>query len=226
VTAAARPTWPGPWAAAEPQPSRRRTLSREAVVEAALGIVDAEGLDALSMRRVSQELNTGPASLYAHVGSKEQLVELLLDRVHADLVHPVPDAEHWREQTRDFLRQARDNLVAHNDIARAALVSTTPLPPHRLAAAETLTTLLRTGGMPDRVVAHGVDLLGLHLVASAYEESQRLTTRSAGDQRWEFGVDVVLAGLEGAARAETAARAEPARTAGEPQAERRSSEAR
>ena len=240
MTATARPSWPSPWGSSEPGSPKRRTLSRELIVETALGIVDAEGLDALSMRRVSQELHTGPASLYAHVGSKEQLVELVLDRAHADLVHPVPDPEHWREQTKDFLRQARDNLIAHNDLSRVALVSNIPTLPHQLDSAETLIALLRAGGMPDQVVAYGVDLLALYLVASAHEVSQRNgpddappahadaymdgvrsffaslpadrypallsmvgpLTRTVGDERWEFGIDVMLAGLERAAQTE------------------------
>ncbi|MFC1411710.1 TetR/AcrR family transcriptional regulator [Streptacidiphilus sp. N1-12] len=255
MNATARPTWPSPWAAPEPRNPKRRTLSRELIVETALAIVDAEGLDALSMRRVSQELNTGPASLYAHVGSKDQLVELVLDLAHADLVHPVADPGQWREQVKEFLSQARDNLISHNDLARAALVSNIPTLPHQLDAAETLIVLLRTGGLPEQVVAYGVDLLALYLVASAHEVSQRRghdnapadqeqteayldgvrsyfgslpperypallsmigpLTRNVGDERWEFGVDVILAGLEQAARSGGAA-----------QAERRSSEAR
>jgi hypothetical protein len=128
-------------------------------------------------------------------------------------VHPDPDPEHWREQTKDFLRQARDNLIAHNDLSRVALVSGIPTLPHRLDAAETLIALLRAGGMADQVVAYGVDLLALYLVSSAYETSQRTgPDRSVGDERWEFGLDVMLAGLERAA--------DPAQT------ERRSSEAR
>lgn len=235
MTAAARPakpTWPSPWGAPQPRGPKRRTLSRELIVETALGIVDAEGLDALSMRRISQELNTGPASLYAHVGSKDQLVELLLDRVAADLVHPVPDPEHWQQQVKDFLTQARNNLVAHNDLSKASLVSNIPTLPHELDSAETLIALLRAGGLPDQVVGYGTDLLALYVVASAYEESLRQgpnarpekaesymegvreyfaslpperypallamiapLTRSAGDERWEFGLDVILAGM-------------------------------
>jgi AcrR family transcriptional regulator len=240
VTAAARPNRPAPWAAIEPRAPRRRTLSREAIIEVALGIVDSDGLDALSMRRISQELNTGPASLYAHVGSKEELLELLLDRVSADLPRPVPEPERWREQVKTFLTQARDNLIAHNDLSRIALVSNIPTLPNQLDSAETLLALLQAGGLPDQVVAYGVDMLALYLVASAYELSQRHgpegaspeqdesyldgirsyfaslpadrypvlismivpMTRAVGDERWEFGLDVMLGGLELAAQAE------------------------
>ena len=232
------PVRPTTWGAAEARPPRRRALGQEAIVEAALGIVDAEGLDALSMRRVAQELNTGAASLYAHVSGKEELVELVLDLAYRDLVHPVPDPAIWREQVKAFLRQGRDHLVAHNDLARAALASNIPTLPHQLDAAETVLALLRAGGLPDQVVAYGVDLIGLYTVASAHELSQRgsvaspeqsgpylegirayfaslppdrypvmlsliaAMTRNEGDERFDFGLDVILGGLVAQAQAQ------------------------
>jgi AcrR family transcriptional regulator len=245
VTGPAKPPWPTTWGASEPRTPKRRTLSREGIVETALAIVDAEGLDALSMRRVSQELNTGPASLYAHVGSKEQLIDLLLDRVAADVVLPVPDPERWREQVKDFLTRSKNNLVAHNDLAKAHLVANIPMLPHQLDTAEALIALLKAGGLPDQVVAYATDLLALYVVSSAYEESQRsgpgaapeqaraymdnvrayfaslpperyptlLTmigpmTRTVGDERWEFGLDALLAGIEHVAARTDAAQAE------------------
>lgn len=90
-------------------PSRgrtRRPLSQEAVVDAALAVLDREGLGGLSMRRVAQELGTGPASLYAHVSGKEELLELLLDRVSATITVPEPDPRRWTEQIKDVAWQA------------------------------------------------------------------------------------------------------------------------
>ena len=257
MTAGARHSRLGVWEDMDQHATRRRSLSREAIVEVALGIVDAEGLDALSMRRIAQELNTGPASLYAHVGGKEQVVELLLDRIAADLVHPEPDPAQWQRQVKDFLRQSKNNMLAHNDLAKANLVANIPTLPHQLDAAETLVALLRAGGLPDQVVAYGVDLLALYVVSSAYEQSQRSgsearppqeteavlsdkymdnirtyfaslpkerypallsmipeMTRSVGDERFDFGLDVILSGMIARADRATA------------QAERRSSDAR
>ncbi|QMU68973.1 TetR/AcrR family transcriptional regulator [Streptacidiphilus sp. P02-A3a] len=245
---AAKPVRPTTWAAAEARPPRRRALGRDAIVETALGIIDAEGLDALSMRRVAQELNTGAASLYAHVSGKEELVELVLDLAYRDLVHPDPDPAIWRAQVKDFLRQARDHLVAHHDLARAALASNIPTLPHQLDAAETVLSLLRAGGLPDQVAAYGVDLIGLYLVASAHELSQRHSgavaspeqdqayldgvrayfgslpadrypvlvsmidpmTRNEGDERFDFGLDVILAGLVAQAQSAAQSSAPPA----------------
>jgi AcrR family transcriptional regulator len=212
---------------------RRRVLSRELIVETALKVIDAEGMDALNMRRVAQELGTGAASLYAHVANKDELVALVLDRVYGDLRHPEPDPARWREQAKDFLRQGRDNLVAHGDLARAAMAANVPMSPHALDAAETMLALLRAGGLPEQVCAYAVDAMSLYMVATAYEMSTRgglhshdpaeaeiylegvrtyfrslprerypvivsmvdPLTRDSGDERFEFGLDVLLDGL-------------------------------
>src|ERR1700752_4293361 len=91
------PAWrqpPAPAAAARPR------LSRELIVDTALGIARAEGFDAVSTRRIAQALGTGPASLYAHVTGKNQLGELMLDRILRDVPLPHPDPARWMEQTR------------------------------------------------------------------------------------------------------------------------------
>src|SRR4051794_32123962 len=94
-----------PWSARRRRPARDRTpLSRDAIVDAAMAILDAEGLDALTMRRVATALGTGPASLYAHVAGKDELLELMIDRVAAELEVPDPDPDHWQEQVKDGIR--------------------------------------------------------------------------------------------------------------------------
>ena len=98
-------------------PRKRRTLNRDAIVDIALAIVDEEGLEGLSMRRVADRLETGPASLYAHVANKDELMELVYDQVLAEVQVQEPDKRRWEEQLKDALRQLYDVLVAHRDIA-------------------------------------------------------------------------------------------------------------
>src|SRR3954451_8147897 len=92
-----------------PEPPRRRSrvarperarepLSRERIVDATFRIVDAGGLDAVSMRSVADALGTGPASLYAHVSGKEELLSLLIERLAGEMRLPEPDADRWQEQ--------------------------------------------------------------------------------------------------------------------------------
>src|SRR5262245_60373995 len=84
---------PPPWQRLPDRHSRRRRepISREAIVSAAVKLLDREGLAALSMRRLAEELGTGAASLYWHVGSKDGLLDLVLDQLIGE--EQVPDAD-------------------------------------------------------------------------------------------------------------------------------------
>jgi TetR/AcrR family tetracycline transcriptional repressor len=150
----------------------RTPLSRERIVDAALAVVDADGLDALSMRRVAADLGTGPASLYAHVAGKEELLELCIDRVSSTLVipDPDPDPDRWEEQVKTFVRDLHHGLLEHRDLARASLARI-PTAPATLVVIDRLLALLRAGGLSDQVVAWASDLLPQYAVASAYEAS-------------------------------------------------------
>ncbi|MFC6929926.1 TetR/AcrR family transcriptional regulator [Actinomadura yumaensis] len=98
----------------------RRPLTQDGIVAAAVRVLDAEGLDGVTMRRVAQELDTGPASLYAHVSGKDELNELMLDRVAAEVRLPEPDPERWQEQVKEVAREVRRVWQAHADIARVS----------------------------------------------------------------------------------------------------------
>lgn len=81
-----------------PEPARRRPpapLSRQAIVDAALTLADAEGLEAVSVRRVASELGAGPMRLYGYVGSKDELLALLVDRVYGEIELPLGGGD-WR----------------------------------------------------------------------------------------------------------------------------------
>jgi AcrR family transcriptional regulator len=66
-------------------PARGRALSQEEIVRTAIAVADAEGPHAISMRRIARELNAGVMSLYWHVSSKEELLDLMLDAIHGEL---------------------------------------------------------------------------------------------------------------------------------------------
>jgi AcrR family transcriptional regulator len=184
-----------PFVFTPPRPQRRTRsaevpkLSRERIVAAAMRILDARGLDALSMRAVAGSLGTGPASLYAHVADKDELLELLVERVVAGLELPDPDAEHWQEQAKQAIRGLHYGLLAHRDLARAC-AGGIPLGDGAARFRDRLTEILRLGGLPDPVVAHGAELLPLYAVATSFEDGER----------FEFGLDVLVAGLAGYGR--------------------------
>ena len=201
------------------EPEARTPLGPERIVDSAMAVLDAGGLDALSMRAVAGALGTGPASLYAHVAGKDELLALLIERVAGRLPLPEPDPEHWQEQVKEMVRAAHHGLLAHRDLARAGLESV-PLGEGALRFGDRMLELLRAGGLPDQVVAHGHDLLQLYAVATACEQAARDEAYTAevraylaalpadrfpnlaslagflgAPERFEFGLDVLVAGL-------------------------------
>src|SRR3954453_7699935 len=97
-----------PWWRKRPQAAQeRQPLTREKIVDAALVLLEREGMQGLSMRKLAQELGAGAASLYWHVGDKEELLSLLLDRIVGESQVPEPDPEHWQDQVRAMARATR-----------------------------------------------------------------------------------------------------------------------
>ncbi|MET7462421.1 TetR/AcrR family transcriptional regulator C-terminal domain-containing protein [Nonomuraea sp. NPDC005501] len=159
-----------PWRKARKQPQPRLQLSRELIVETGLRILDSEGLDALSMRRVAQELGTGPASLYAHVAAKEELLELIYDRVLGEVVLPEYDPARWQPLLRRCALEMHHVILAHADVARAALASI-PTGPNAMRVAEYMFGLLIDAGMSPRDASLAFDRIVLYVCADAFEGS-------------------------------------------------------
>jgi AcrR family transcriptional regulator len=93
-------------------PRRGAALSRDEIVRTAIRVADAEGADAVSMRRIARELNAGTMSLYWHIVSKEELLDLMLDAVQGDRENPEPSGD-WRRDMRDVAGGIRQSLHEH-----------------------------------------------------------------------------------------------------------------
>jgi AcrR family transcriptional regulator len=103
---AAGPVW------IRPTPQKAERLTLEAILTAAITLADAEGLDAVSVRRVAGELNARPMSLYSFFTRKDDLIELMVDQVMGEmLLEWMPDD--WREALRAIARRTRDVGMAH-----------------------------------------------------------------------------------------------------------------
>ncbi|MFC5187164.1 TetR/AcrR family transcriptional regulator [Actinomadura harenae] len=156
----------------------KQPLSQDLIVETAIRILDAEGLDGLSMRRVAQELDTGPASLYAHVSNKEELLDIMFDRICGEIALPEPDPARWREQVKEVAYAVHKVMSAHSDIARVAL-GAIPTGVNSLRVNEWLLSTLLAAGIPPNVVVWGVERLFLYVNADSYEGSLHLIRRRA-----------------------------------------------
>ncbi|MDI6106021.1 TetR/AcrR family transcriptional regulator [Actinoplanes sp. NEAU-A12] len=158
-----------PWQTPK-KPPPRQPLSQDLIVQVALRILDAEGLDALSMRRLAQELETGPASLYAHVANKDELLDLVYDTVLSEVEIPVPDPDRWPEQVKEYLRSLRTVFRSHRDLARVS-ISRIPLGPNGVVGMERTMALMRAGGLPDDIAAYAGDLLASFVTTETLDDA-------------------------------------------------------
>jgi AcrR family transcriptional regulator len=144
-----RPLWFNP---PDGEDNRRRALTRDRVVAEALAIVSAHGAEALSMRTLATRLGVVPAALYRHVRSKEQLYDLILDGVLAEVDCRADPALPWTGQVTALAHRLRTVLEDHPGIA-ALLKTRDPLSPHSFALAEAFLAPLHAAGLPDRQAA-------------------------------------------------------------------------
>ena len=109
------------WARDEEQSSGPQPLSREAIVLAAIEIADADGLEAVSIRRLATKLDARPMSLYSHIDRKGDLIDLMVDEVMAGAVIPGgPPTDDWREALRQIAQRTRETTRAHPWMIAAA----------------------------------------------------------------------------------------------------------
>ncbi|MFK4085959.1 TetR/AcrR family transcriptional regulator [Kribbella sp. NPDC020789] len=218
-----------------PKPPRpaKEPLTRDRIVDAAMRLIVEHGYDAVSMRKIAQELGTGPASLYAHVASKSELNQLLVDRAAAQMkLGGRPDPGRWQEQLKDYMREMLRVMRANPGVARAA-IGQVPLGEQALLGNEKLLGILKAGNLPDQAAAWAADLIPLYVTAVAFEETVQnasawtpedvarfvgemrayfeglpaerfpltvalasaLTAGTGHDERFEFALSVITAGL-------------------------------
>jgi AcrR family transcriptional regulator len=137
---------------------RKEPITRDAIVATALRLLDRDGLDELSMRKVADELGTGAASLYWHVGSKEGLLDLVFDEVIGEHHIPDPEPERWADQLKEIAHDMRRVILGHRDIVRIS-IGRIPMGPNAMRYSERVLAVLRAGGVPDDLVVVGHHLL-------------------------------------------------------------------
>ena len=128
---------------------RRPQLTRERVVTEALAVIAEDGVQALTMRSLAARLGVVPGAVYHHVRNKEQLQDLLLDGVLAEVEFDLDSSLHWTEQLKVLAHRLRQVLEDHPGIA-GILKTRDPLGPHSLALAEAFLGPLQAAGFGDR----------------------------------------------------------------------------
>src|SRR6202042_2922604 len=163
----------------ERQPGRMRGLSRADIVDVAVAIADAEGTEAVSMRRIARDLRVGAMSLYWHVESKEELHQLMLDTVQAEIEAPAPSGD-WRTDLAAYAGNTRAALLRH-PWAIDFLNTGPPSGPNDARNAERLIGSLSGLGLDVKTTMWMLSTLGTYVTGTALREIQEL--------RWQRGLE-------------------------------------
>ncbi|MFE2753656.1 TetR/AcrR family transcriptional regulator [Actinosynnema sp. NPDC059335] len=168
------------WFAEEPE--RKPRLSRDRITRAAVELLDAEGVAGLSMRRLAARLRAGTMSLYEYVGSREDVLDLAVDAVLAEIELDVDDDLPWPDALRRQMVRSRRVMLRHPWLP--ALTATRPLlGPHALAAAELLHALLVRAGLTGPRLTAAVGALTYYVQGfTAAENTWRTTVRDPAEE--------------------------------------------
>ena len=187
---AARHAQPAAEAAASAR--RKKPITVERITDAALEVVATEGYDALTIRRVAAVLGTGPSSLYAHIVNKDDIDDLLIGRLYAEVTLPEPDPAAWREQLAGVYTQIRDLYLKYPGVSRAALAMV-PTSLETLRVGEGILAILLAGGIEPRTAGWARDALSLYVSAYALEQSLVRQRRRSQDPEWVLSQEEMLA---------------------------------
>jgi AcrR family transcriptional regulator len=152
----------------------RRPLSRERVMRAAVDVADAEGISAVSMRRIGQELGVEAMSLYNHVAGKDAMLDAMVEQVAGELMAAVapldaPDpATDWRGALRARALAAREVMLRHRG-APGVLETRTTMNLEIVRYYDGVVGILRAGGFTNDLAHHSLHALGSRVIGFSQE---------------------------------------------------------
>jgi AcrR family transcriptional regulator len=158
--------------------NRRPRLTRERVVTEALAAIAEDGIQALTMRSLAARLGVVPGAVYHHVRNKQQLQDLVLDNVLAEVDVHLDHALGWTDQLKVLAHRLRQVLERRPGVA-GILKSRDPLGPHSLALAEAFLEPLQAAGFGDRDAGLAFFVLVDYTVGFAVSD----TSTSVNEQR-------------------------------------------
>jgi AcrR family transcriptional regulator len=142
-----------------------RPLSAAAIVEAALELADANGLQAVTMRAVGARLGAAAMSLYRHVPNKDALLEQMADHVLAQLPHLDADRP-WEDEIHAFFLAFHDLLLEHPAVAQVMIEMALAGPELSMRGEEVLSCLL-AGGLDEETAAQAITAFTWHTVGGS-----------------------------------------------------------
>lgn len=192
-------------------PGTSRSLSEREIVEAALSVIRKDGLDKLSMRRLSRELEMSPMAPYYYVADKRELLELVVAAAMSGIRRPAPDEGTWQQRLRILIDQIEDRLREHPGLGDVLIEQ---IMRKKIGLITAVMEILFDAGFTDRNVLAGyatihIYLFGRSKVARANSQPSPEDVLPATIERvrpylgeldskyfYEFGIETLIAGLE------------------------------
>ncbi|MFB7474054.1 TetR/AcrR family transcriptional regulator [Kitasatospora sp. NPDC056184] len=176
---------PSVWARRQREPEQP-ALNRGAIVREAIAMLDSDGVEALSMRKLGARLHAGATSLYRHVATKDELIELALDEVFGEIPVPDPRASDWRADIIATCEAFRATTLRHrwlgSVIGQAGLVY---LGPNLVTVSERMAALFSAAGFPEP--SRAIDTVLSYVLGMSTTEAAFLTTvMRSGQTEAEF----------------------------------------
>jgi|EndMetStandDraft_3_1072993.scaffolds.fasta_scaffold23195_2 AcrR family transcriptional regulator len=148
--------------------ARRKPLSRERVLRAAIGLADAEGIEALSMRKLARELGVEAMSLYNHVANKDAILDGIVEVVAAEAELPAEGTE-WKSAIRQSAIATRDMFVRH-PWASGLWMSRQGGGTARLRRADWLLRRFREAGLSEELTFHAYHVVESHILGFTVQQ--------------------------------------------------------
>ncbi|MDH6575459.1 TetR/AcrR family transcriptional regulator C-terminal domain-containing protein [Kitasatospora sp. MAP5-34] len=164
---------PSVWARRQRE-SDQPALTRAAIVREAIAMLDADGIDALSMRKLGARLNAGATSLYRHVATKDELMELAVDEAIAEISVPPADSPDWRAAATEAAGSFRATALRHPWLASVlGQAGLAYLGPNLMSYSERLAALFTAAGFPEP--SRAIDTVLSYVIGMSTTEAAWLT---------------------------------------------------
>jgi DNA-binding transcriptional regulator YhcF (GntR family) len=188
-------------AVAPPVSRRARTgesaVTLDGIVQAAIRVADAEGIDALSMRRVAADIGIPTMSLYRYVPSKEDLLLRMVDSVFSEDPLPEP-AAHWRTRLEDLAHLQWAICHRHPWVARHVSITRPMAVPNGMAHTEAALRALEGTGLDKTTMVHAAVTIAGHVVGTALHLEQEVEAEQdsgLNNEEWYEAQDLTLGRL-------------------------------
>lgn len=162
-------------------------LTREQIVAEAVALLDAEGMEALSMRQLGARLNAGATSLYRHVANRDELIELVVDEVYGEIDVPrIDDPAQWRAAAQECATSLRAMILRHPWMASTlGQVGLSYLGPNVMRLNDRMVGLFEAGGFPAEEAGDGIGAVISYVVGIGITEAAYLSmlTRSGKTEK-------------------------------------------